>query len=223
MADMKFTLRAVDVSYLGGIFIFVPWLGTQILEHNNFAFWFITPGFLIILIGILAIRSLPTYDKALDIVGMLGSFFFTIVFLMLFGYAANDSGKASDVEGYAVLGFFIYFPFVFVAFSVSVEKYREKAKAGPTASVIALLCVHYLTILGAAVWEAFTLLPSSPDPVYATGFPFLMLFLILCVLFMVFFGLPRIFLMLAYKDYVGFLIYLLGLGIYLWDKVPPVN
>lgn len=220
---MKFALRSVDLSYLGGIFLFVPWLGAQILEHNALAFWFITPGFLIIILGILAIRSLPTYHKDLDSIGVLGSFFFTIVFLILFGYSVNDSGKSSDVEGYAVLGFFIYFPFVFVAFSASVDKYREKAKTGAAASVIAALCVNYLTVLGAAVWEAFMLLPSNPDPVYATGFSFLMLFLILCVLFMVFFGLPRIFLMLAHKDYVGFSIYLLGLGIYLWDKVPPVN
>jgi hypothetical protein len=43
------------------------------------------------------------------------------------------------------------------------------------------------------------------------------------MLFLVFFGLPRVYLLRATGDKRGLLIYVAGVAIFLWDKVPAVN
>jgi len=43
------------------MFFLVPWLGAQIFAQSSVNHFFLIPGFFLIVVGIVAIRSLPEY------------------------------------------------------------------------------------------------------------------------------------------------------------------
>jgi len=52
---------AIDLASLAGMFFLVPWLGAQIFAQSSVNHFFLIPGFFLIVVGIVAIRSLPEY------------------------------------------------------------------------------------------------------------------------------------------------------------------
>ena len=217
----------IDVATVLGYYFFVPWLGGLITDQSAANHFFLVPGFLLIMAGAIAIRQLPDYsikeDEGPSVYGVCLVFFLLVSYSLLYAYATNLGGSEADNDGAAVIIFFIILVPALGAFCVPVKRAKPDSGKALVAECIALASVNYLTLIGAAVWHLFSSLPPGEDPVYATGISFLILFAILYLLFLAFFGLPRLYLLRATGDKVGLAIYLLGLAVYLWDKVPPVD
>ena len=218
---------AIDLASLAGFLFLAPWLGARIFAQSPVSHLFLLPGFVLIVAGIYAIRSLPSYSlddsKGPSFLAMCLIFFQMVTYSLLYVYATNIGGSEQENDGIAVVIFFVLLLPVAGAFLLP----ARKAKAGTTSALVAesvgLFSVNYLTVIGAAVWTTFFSLPTGADPVYATGISFLILYVLIYLLFLAFFGLPRLYLLRATGDKVGLTIYLIGLAIFLWDKVPPVN
>ncbi len=218
---------AIDLATLTAMFTLVPWLGAQIFAQSSVNHYFLIPGFFLIVIGIVAIRNLPNYsiDESKDpsLVGSCLVFFLMVVYLLLYVYATNLGGSKQENDGIAVVMFFAFLLPVIGAFLWPTTNAQPGSVKALIAESIALFSVNYLTLIGASVWHHFSSLPTTENPVYATGFAFLILYGILYLIFLVFFGLPRIFLLRATGDMLGLTAYLVGVAIFLWDKVPPVH
>jgi len=217
----------IDLATLAGYLVFVPWLGERIIAQSPSNHLILIPGFFLILAGALAIRQLPN-DSVKDngepsLLGMCLAFFLLVTYSLLYSYATDLGGSEKGNDSMAVIVFFILLVPALGAFCIPVKRAKPDTRKASLVECIALISVNYLTLIGASVWGQFSSLPHGEDPVYATGIPFLVLFGILYLLFLAFFGLPRIYLLRATGDKVGLAIYLIGLAIYLWDKVPPVN
>jgi len=217
----------IDLGMWAGIIWLVPWLGDRIFAQSQVNHFFLIPGFFLILAGIIAIRQLPEYSldekKGPSILAACLVFFQVIIYSMLYAYSTNVGGDQKGNDNVAVVLFFIFLPLVLGAFFLPVERAAAGTGKALTAQSIGLISVNYLTLIGAAVWHHFSSLPAPEDPVYATGIWFLILFAILYLLFLAFFGLPRLYLLRATGDKIGLAIYLGGLAIFLWNKVPAVN
>lgn len=217
----------IDLVTLAGFFFFVPWLGQRIFDYSAWNHVYLVPGFVMILAGTVAIRSLPDYSlneqNGPSILSACLVFFLLTSYVLLYSHATNLGGSEKDNEGAAIILFFILLVPVLAAFGVPITRAKAGTGKALVADSVGLISVNYLTLIGAAVWEFFISLPKGDDPVYATGISFLILFGILYLLFLAFFGLPRIYLLRATGDKLGLAIYMGGLAFYLWDKVPPVN
>ncbi|MGI9242665.1 MAG: hypothetical protein ACR2RV_17850 [Verrucomicrobiales bacterium] len=217
----------IDLATFAGYLFFVPWFGEQIYFQSAWNHLFLIAGFVLIIAGTIAIRQLPSYsideENGPSVLGTCLVFFLLIAYLILYTYATNIGGSAKRNENIGVFLFFVLlFPFL-GAFCVPLTRAQPETRRARVAEWVGLFSVNYLTLIGASLWSQFSSLPTKEDPVYATGLSFLVLFGILYLLFLVFFGLPRIYLLRATGDRIGLTIYLAGLAIYLWDKVPPVN
>jgi hypothetical protein len=217
----------IDLATLAGYLFLVPWLGERIIAQHPSNHFLLAPGFLLILVGMLAIRQLPKNsmrkNELPSFFGVCLVFFLLVVYSLLYSYATNLGGSETDNDGMAVILVFIMLVPTIGSFYLRVTAAQPDTRKALVTESVALFSVNYLTLIGAAVWDQFTSLPSGKDPVHATGIAFLILYGILYLLFLAFFGLPRLYLLRATGDKVGLAIYLLGLAIYLWDKVPPVN
>lgn len=223
----KLVPPAIDVATLVGMFFLVPWLGAQIFAQSSVNHFFLIPGFFLILTGIVAIRNLPNYSlddsKGPSLFGACLVFFLMVAYSLLYVYATNIGGSETENDSIGVLIFFLFLLPVCVAFALPATNAEPHTAKALIAESIGLVSVNYLTLIGASVWYHFTSLPPEDDAVYATGISFLVLYCILYLLFLAFFGLPRIYLLRATGDKIGLTAYLVWLAIFLWDKVPPVN
>lgn len=205
----------------------VPWLGAQIFTQSSVNHFFLIPGFFLIVIGILAIRNLPQYsldeNKDPSLFSACLVFFMMITYSLLYTYATNVGGSSDGNDGMAYLVFFVFLVPVIGAFMWPKIGTKPGSREALLASSVGLVCVNYVTLIGASVWYHFSTLPTAPDPIYATGIAFLILYGILYFLFLAFFGLPRIYLLKATGDKLGLIAYLVGVAVFLWDKVPPVH
>lgn len=224
---LRIVPRAIDLAMLAGAFLFVPWFGSQLYSPTITNYLVLAPGFLLILAGIIAIRNLPKYsfddEAGPSLFAACLALILMVVYLMLFAYGTNIGGSEGNNDTVITLGFFLFLPMILTAFYWPVKKTKPETKKALIAESIGLFSVNYLTLLGAAVWYQFSHLPTVEDPVYATGIPFFMLYIILIGIFIVSFGLPRIYLLRATRDKIGLIAYILSVAIFLWDKVPPVN
>jgi hypothetical protein len=218
---------ALDLASLAGLLFLVPWLGARMFAQSPVLHVFLIPGFLLIVAGIYAIRCLPTYalddSKGPSMLAMCLIFFQMVTYSLLYVYATNIGGSEQENDGIAVLIFFGFLLPVLGAFRLPAAKVESGTTRALIAESVGLVSVNYLTILGASVWYWFSTQPSGEDPVYATGISFLILYVLIYLLFLAFFGLPRLYLLRATGDKLGLTIYLVGLAVFLWDKVPPVN
>ncbi len=218
---------AIDLATLATMFYLVPWLGAQIFAQSSVNHYFLIPGFFLVVIGILAIRNLPNYslddNKAPSLFSNCLVFFLMVTYLLLYAHATDLGGSKQENDGIAVIMFFVFLVPVIGAFFWPTSNAKPGSARALIATSIGLISVNYLTLIGASVWYHFSSLPTSENPVYATGIAFLILYGILYILFLVFFGLPRIFLLRATGDMFGLTAYLVGVAIFLWDKVPPVH
>lgn len=218
---------AIDLATLTAMFTFVPWLGARIFAQSSVNHYFLITGFFLIVIGILAIRNLPNYSlddsKDPSLFSKCLVFFLMVVYLLLYVHATDLGGSDKENDSLAVVMFFVFLLPVIGAFFWPTTNAQPGSAKALIAESIALFSVNYLTLIGASVWHHFSSLPTTGNPVYATGFAFLILYGILYLLFLVFFGLPRIFLLRATGDMLGLTTYLVGVAIFLWDKVPPVH
>ena len=217
----------IDLATLAGFIFFVPWLGAQIFAQSSSNHFFLILGFVLMLAGTIAIRQLPNYSldesKGPPVLGTCLVFFLLIAYLLLYVHATDLGGSEKDNDGIAVILFFILLvPFLGV-FCVPVNRAQPGTRKALVAESIALISVNYLTLIGAAVYGQFASLPPGKDPVYATGIWFLILFSVLYLVFLAFFGLPRIYILRATGDRLGLALYLAGVAIFLWDNVPPVD
>jgi hypothetical protein len=222
----KMVPPTIDLVTLLGMIFFVPWFGGQLFTPSSVNHFLLIPGFFLIVTGIFAIRSLPrdSHNDADDpsFVAICLVFFLMVTYLLLYVYATNLGGSESDNDGIVVILFFIYL----IPVIGSLYWRATASQPGSTRALIAqsvgLISVNYLTLIGESVWYYFSSLPLSGDPVYAKGFSFLVLYTILFLLFLAFFGLPRIYLFKATNDKLGLTLYIGGIAVYLWDKVPPI-
>ena len=216
----------IDLATFAGFLFLVPKLGTLILAQSSLNHFFLTPGFVMIIVGIVAIRKLPNYSldesKGPSLLGACLVFFLIVAYSLLYVYGTNIGGSESENDGIAVILFFILLPPVLAAFFLPLNPAEPGTVGALAAESIGLICVNYLTLTGAAVWHSFDSLPTSEDPSYATGISFLILYGILYLLFLAFFGLPRIYLLRATGDKIGLSLYLVGVAVFLWDKAPPL-
>ena len=217
----------IDLATLAGMLFLVPWLGAQIFAQSSVNHFFLIPGFFLIVFGILAIRSLPKYSlensKDPSFLAVCLVFFLMVTYILLYVYATNRGGSAKENEGIATIIFFVFLlPVVGAFFWPTTNAEPDTAKA-LLAGSIGLISVNYLTLIGASVWYHFSSLPTPEDPVYATGIAFLFFYGIIYLLFLLFFGLPRIYLLRATGDKLGLTAYLVGLAVFLWDQVPPIH
>jgi hypothetical protein len=217
----------IDLAMLAGMLFLVPWLGAQIFAQSPASHFFLIPGFVMIVGGIVAIRSLPDYSlddrKDPSLLAVCLVFFLVVTYSLLYSFATNLGGSEQENEGAAVIVFFVFLLPVIGAFSWPTTKARPETVKALVAGSTGLVCVNYMTLVGASVWHHFSSMPTPDEPVYATGGSFLILFGILYLLFLAFFGLPRIYLLRATGDKLGLTAYLLGTAMFLWNKVPPVN
>lgn len=217
----------IDLATLAGMLFLVPWLGAQIFAQSSVNHFFLIPGFFLIVVGILAIRSLPKYSlddrKAPSFLAVCLVFFLVITYSLLYVYATNRGGSQQENENLAALIFFVFLLPVVGAFFWPTTNAKPDTVGAVVAGSFGLISVNYLTLIGASVWYHFSSLPTTEDPVYATGISFLFFFGMLYLLFLLFFGLPRIYLLRATGDKLGLATYLAGLAIFLWDQVPPIS
>lgn len=217
----------IDGALLAGLFLLVPWLGKRIFDQTSFNHVFMVPGFLLMLAGILSVRQLPSYglddEKGPSLGGACLVFFQMVIFALLYAYATDLGGTGKNKDGVAVVLFFVFLLPVLGAFYLPVTRAEADTTKALVVNSIAQISVNYLTLLGAAVWYCFTSLSGPEEPRYATGIWFLILYTILYVLFLAFFGLPRLYLLFATGDAIGLVIYLVSIGVFLWNKVPPLN
>jgi hypothetical protein len=218
---------AIDLASLAGFFFLTPWLGARIFTPSPAGQIFLVPGFFLIVAGVYAIRSLPRYSlddsKGPSLLAMCLIFFQMVIYSLLYVYATNIGGSEQENDGIAVVIFFVFLLPVIGAFRLPATRARPGTTRALVAESVGLFSVNYMTIIGASVWHYFISLPTSEDPVYATGIWFLILYVLIYLLFLAFFGLPRLYLLRATGDKFGLTIYLVGLAVFLWDKVPPVN
>ena len=170
----------IDLATFAGIIYLVPWLGAQIFAQSPINHFFLIPGFLLILTGIIAIRQLPDYSldesKGPSVLTACLVFFQVVIYSMLYASATNIGGGEKGNDNIAVIIFFIFLCPVLAAFFWPVTKAGAGTGKALAAESIGLISVNYLTLIGAAVWHHFTSLPHPDDPVYATGIWFLILF-----------------------------------------------
>ena len=221
------TTTLIDLVSVGAFFFATPWLGAQLFSPSPANHFILIPGFVLMIAGIVAIRCLPDYsideEKDPSIFGVCLAMFLLVSYLLLYTTSTNIGGNQKDNEGYAIVIFFIVIIPYFGAFCVPVTRAKPESRKALVASSIGLISVNYLTLIGTSLWGQFAATPIEGEPVYATGISFLILYTILFGLFLAFFGLPRIYLLRATGDKIGLGLYLAGVAIYLWDKVPPVN
>ena len=214
------------VSLTAAIFL-VPWLGARLFAEASVGRLFLIPGFVLILAGILAVRRFPDYalddSKGLSLFAMCLVFFQIVTYSLFYAYATNVDGTESQNDGIAVVVFFLFLVPVAAAFFLPATKAEPDTRKALVAESVGLLSVNYLTMLGAAVWYRFSTMPTSEEAVHPTGLTFLVLFVILYLLFLAFFGLPRLYLLRATGDRIGLTVYLVSLAVFLWDKVPPLD
>ena len=221
------TAPVIDLATFGGFFFMTPWLGERLFSQSSSNHFILIPGFVLMIAGAVSIRSLPNYSieekEGPSVLGVCLAFFLLIAYLLLYTHATDIGGSPKNNEGYAVVIFFVVLIPYFGAFCTPVTRALPGSRKALVASSIGLISVNYITLIGTSVWGQFSRLPTKEEPVYATGLSFLILFGVLYMLFLVFFGLPRIYLLRATGDRIGLGLYLAGVAIYLWDKVPPVN
>lgn len=216
----------IDLATFGGFILVAPWLGEQLFSPSPVNHLILVPGFALMLLGAVAIRSLPNYsideDKGPSVVATCLAFVLLVAYLQLYTHATNLGGSPKSNEGYAVVIFFVVlFPYL-GAFCMPVKKAEPGSSNALVVSSIGLVSVNYLTLIGAAVWGEFSVLLTKGEAVPASGIAFLVLFAVIFLVFLVFFGLPRIYLLRATGDRIGLGMYLVGVAIFLWDKVPPL-
>jgi hypothetical protein len=217
----------IDLLMLAGMIFLVPWLGPKLFQPTTLNHILLIPGFVLIVVGILAIRSLPSYPRA-DPQGptLLTAclvFFQMVIYCLCYAYGTNIGGSEADNDGVAVILFFALLLPVIGAFTWPMTRALPGTRKALVVESIGLVSVNYLTLIGASVWEYYRSLPVSEESVPATGISFVVLYAIFYVLFLAFFGLPRIYLLRATGDRLGLALYLLGVAIFLWNKVPPLN
>lgn len=217
----------IDLATLAGFVWWVPWLGDRILAQSSINHFLLVPGFFLILAGIIAIRSLPDYSldesKGPSVLVACLVFFQVVTYSLLYAHATNLGGNDKGNDNLAVVVFFVFLCPVLGAFFWPVTKAGADTGKALAAQSIGLISVNYLTLIGASVWHLFSSLPTPEKPVYATGIWFLILYAVIYIIFLAFFGLPRIYLLRATGDKVGLTFYLVGLAIFLWNKIPAVN
>ena len=222
----RVTPPLIDLATFGGFILITPWLGERLFSPSPVNHLILIPGFALMLVGAVAIRSLPNYsideDKGPSVVATCLAFVLLIAYLQLYTHATNLGGSPKSNEGYAVLIFFVVlFPYL-GAFCMPVKRAEPGTSNALVASSLGLASVNYLTLIGAAVWGKFSVLLNKGEPAHATGITSLILFAVIYLVFLVFFGLPRIYLLRATGDRIGLGMYLVGVAIFLWDKVPPL-
>lgn len=217
----------IDLATLAGFVWWVPWLGERIFAPSSVNHWFLIPGFFLILAGILAIRRLPKYSiderKGRSLFAACLVFFEVTIYSVLYAHATNAGGDETGNDNVAMVVFFVFLPLVLGAFFLPVKKAEPGTGKALGVQSIGLVSVNYISLIGASVWHHFSSLPVPEDAVYATGISFLVLFGLLYLLFLAFFGLPRLYLLRATGDRIGLAVYLACVAIFLWNKVPAVN
>jgi hypothetical protein len=221
------TAPVIDLVTFGGFIFMTPWLGEQLFSQSPSNHLILVPGFVLMIAGAVSIRSLPNYsieEKAgPSVLGVCLAFVLLIAYLLLYTHATDLGGSPKNNDGYAVVIFFVVMIPYFGAFCTPVTRAEPGSRKALVASSIGLISVNFLSLIGAAVWGQFVTLPTKGGSVHATGIWFLILFGILYLLFLVFFGLPRIYLLRATGDRIGLGMYLVGVAVYLWDKIPPLS
>jgi hypothetical protein len=217
----------IDLATFAGFLFLSPWLGEQIFAQSPVNHYFLVPGFFLIVFGIIAIRSLPEYalddEKGPSFFAICLVFFVVVIYSLLYSYATNIGGSESGNDGVAMIVFFVFLLPVLVAFVAPATRAEPETAKALIAESVGLFSVNYLTLIGASIWYQFSSLPTGDNPVYATGIWFLILYGIMYLLFLGFFGLPRIYMFRATGNKIGLATYLLGVAVFLWDKIPPVN
>ena len=222
----RLLLPAVDLSLLGAIFLVVPSMGELIFARSPLCHFFLLPGFFLTVAGIAAIRQVPRYSlnesRDPSILAACLVFFMVIIYSMLYVEATNLGGNEKSNEAWTIGIFFAFLLFVLGGFYWPVRRAQPHTGKALAAEAVGLFSVNYLTVIGAAVWDGFSSQPQPPGAEPVTGWPFVFLFLILYFLFLAFFGLPRLYLLRATGDRIGLAFYLVGVAIFLWNKVPPM-
>ena len=214
----------IDSTTTLGFFFLVPWLGEQLFSQSSSNHLILLPGFPLILAGIVSIRQLPEYSlderKDPSVIAVCLVFIQILAFSMLYTTATNLGGDGKGNDTMAAIIFAIFLLPVLGAFCWPVSRAEAGSRRARTASYIGLISVNYLSILSTAVWSQFASLPSPEDSLRHGGIGFLAMFGIIYLVFLACFGLPRLFLLRATGDRIGLGIYLMGLAIFLWDKIP---
>jgi hypothetical protein len=214
----------IDLITASGFLFLVPWLGEQLFSQSSTNHLLLLPGFPLILTGIVAIRQLPEYsvdeNKAPSVIAVCLIFIQILVYSMLYSTATNLGGDGKGNDTAAAIIFAIFLLPVIGAFSWPVTRTETGSGRALAASSLGLISINYLSIIGTAVWSHFASLPSPEDSLRRGGIGFLVMFGITFLIFLTCFGLPRLFLLRATGDRVGLGIYLIGLAIFLWDKIP---
>ena len=216
----------VDLLTIAAYKFLVPLLSALLLSQSRWNHLLLLPGFVLLILGVILIRSLPDYsldeDKGPSITAACLAFFIVIAYTWLYTSATNLGGSESSNEGWLAVIFFLYlFPFL-MAFSAPRWKTERETKSAILIETASVAIVNYFTLLGAAVWFSFQAMGEPENPVYATGISHLVLWAIMVVLFIVFFGLPRVFMLKATGDRRGFILYVAGIGIFMWNNVPAL-
>ena len=214
----------IDLATALGFLFLVPWLGEQLFAQSLSNHLILLPGFPLIIVGIVAIRQLPEYsvDESKDpsVIAVCLIFIQILAYSMLYTTATNLGGDGKDNDTMAAIIFAIYLLPVLGAFCWPVTRTEAGSGRALAASCLGLISVNYLSILSTAVWSHFASLPSPEDSLRHGGIGFLAMFGIIYLIFLACFGLPRLFLLRATGDRVGLGFYLVGLAIFLWDKIP---
>ena len=216
----------VDLLTIAAYDFVVPLLSALLLSQSRWNHLLLLPGFVLLILGVVLIRSLPNYsldeDKGPSVVAACLAFFIVIAYIWLYTSATNLGGSESNNEVWLTVIFFVYlFPFL-MAFGGPQWKTERNTKSAIFIESASVAIVNYFTLLGAAVWFSFQATSEPENPVYATGISHLVLWAIMVMLFIVFFGLPRVYILKATGNRRGFFFYVVGIGIFMWNKVPAL-
>lgn len=217
---------SIDLLTIAGYYFLVPPLAALFLAQSVWNHAILLPGYLLLIIGVIAIRKLPSYSvdesEQPGILGACLAFFMVVIFGMLYTTATNLGGTGKGNDTATVVIFFVFlFPFL-MSFFLDVKRTENGTKEAIIVESISTAIANYFTLMGAAVWYCFSSMEVPEDARYATGISHLILWAILVLIFLAFFGLPRIYLLVATGNLRGFVAYVIGVAVFLWTRVPAL-
>lgn len=220
----------VEVVTFLGYFLLVPSLAGLYASHSAWNHVVLLPGFFLILVGVITVRMLPAYSVGTEegeeegpgVIAVCLAVIMIVIYGMLYTGATNIGGSGKGNDGVTGMIFFIFLVPYLASFNWPVERALPGSKKAIFVEAISLALINYFTLLGAAVWHCFSNMKLNAGAVQPTGITHLVLWFILIGIFMVAFGLPRIYLLLSTNNHRGFLVYLFGVGYFLWSRVPSL-